>query len=78
MWDIKEFDCIKAVQHRAIRFFLGGHKKTANAAILGDMGWMPQKVLKHLSICCQIIRYSNMDEARYPRYFACYEMGSNF
>ena len=64
VWGVRDFDCIKAVQHRAIRFFLGVHKKTANAAILGEMGWTPQKVIQQMCICRQFCRYSKMDERR--------------
>ncbi len=64
VWAHKEYPCIKAVQHRAIRFFLGVSKRTANNAILGDIGWTPQLVNQRLAMCRQICRYGRMDNSR--------------
>ena len=45
-------------------FFLEVSKKTANAAILGDMGWTPQTVLQRLAMCRQLCRYGHMSQSR--------------
>ena len=42
IWGTRNFSCINAVQHRAIRFFMGLGKYSPNDAINGDMGWKPQ------------------------------------
>ena len=44
VWGTKEFSCINAVQHRAIRFFMGLGKYAPIDAINGDMGWKPASV----------------------------------
>jgi len=44
IWGHKEFTCISAVQNRAMRFFLGVGKYTPNAAVLGEMGWIPPSI----------------------------------
>ena len=41
IWGTRDFSCIDAVQHRAIRFFMGLGKYSPNDAINGDMGWKP-------------------------------------
>ena len=41
IWGHKELTCISAVQNRAMWFFLGVGKYTPNAAVLGEMGWIP-------------------------------------
>ena len=64
VWGSKEFECIKAVQHRAMRFFLGVHKKTTNSAVLGEMGWTPQEVHQKVCVMRQLLRYSRMKETR--------------
>jgi hypothetical protein len=53
----RDFSCINAVQHRAIRFFMGLSKYPPNDAINGDMGWKPpcakqwSCVLRHWDRC---------------------------
>jgi hypothetical protein len=37
----RDFSCINAVQHKAIRFFMGLNKYPPNDAINGDMSWKP-------------------------------------
>jgi len=46
----KEFTCISAVKNRAMRFFLGLGKYTPNAAVLGDMGWIPPSIRQWTSV----------------------------
>ena len=67
VWGHKHFSCIAAVQHRAMRSFLGLHSKTSNTAVLGEMGWTPQVILQQLCIGRQCIRYSKMEEDRINR-----------
>ena len=67
VWGIREFDCINAVQHRAMRFYLGVQKKTTTAAAIGEMGWTPQVIRQKLGLCRQICRYSIMNVNRLNR-----------
>ena len=46
---------IEQLQNRAIRYFLGVHKFAANAAIVGDMGWLQPKYSRYL----QVFRFWN-------------------
>ena len=39
IWGLRGFTCIKAVQNRALRFFLGVGRYTPYAAVNGDTGW---------------------------------------
>ena len=41
IWGCKNFSFINAIHNRACRFFLGVGKYTPNAAVAGDMGWIP-------------------------------------
>ena len=41
VWAYKDYACIKAVQYRAGRFFLGVGRYTPSAGIIGDLGWQP-------------------------------------
>ena len=41
IWGTRDFSCINAVQHRAIRCFMGLGKYSPNDAINGDMDWKP-------------------------------------
>ena len=50
IWDTHEYSCINAVQDPACRFFLGIGKFTQNAAVEGDMGWLPQEVRQWNSV----------------------------
>ena len=44
IWGTQSYSCIKSVQMRASRFFLGVGKYTPNAAVQGEMGWdFPQQ-----------------------------------
>ena len=39
VWGCKKYQCITAVQNRALRFYLGAGRYTPNAAVNGDTGW---------------------------------------
>jgi hypothetical protein len=36
IWGTNEYSCINAVQNRAMRFYLGVGKYTANISVIGD------------------------------------------
>lgn len=64
IWGTREYSCVSAVQHRACRFFLGVGKFTPNAAVEGDMGWLPQEVRQWNCVLRQWCRLKNMDANR--------------
>ena len=41
IWGTRTYSCIDAVHNRAMRFFLGVGKYTPNAAVAGEMVWIP-------------------------------------
>ena len=45
IWGCRRFACIKAVQNRALIFFLGVGRYTPNAAVNGDTGWGISKTM---------------------------------
>lgn len=64
IWGGKRFSCIEAVQHRAIRFFMGVGRYTPNAAVTGDSGWLSQEIKQWSSVVNQWYRIRAMDEGR--------------
>ena len=39
VWGDRSYSCIKAIQNRAMRFYLGVGRYTPSAGVAGDMGW---------------------------------------
>ena len=68
VWGHSRYPCIEAVQHRAVRFFLGVHSKAPNTAIEGDMGWKSPFVRQWSAIAREWCRYSKMDDSRQNRH----------
>ncbi|XP_053380371.1 uncharacterized protein LOC128548876 [Mercenaria mercenaria] len=64
IWVDNEFSCVKAVQNRAMRYFLGVGKYTTNTAINGEMGWIPAKVKQWGTVTRQFCRFKNMTHNR--------------
>ena len=64
VWGTKQFSCINAVHHRAMRFFLGTGKYTPNVAVQGEMGWKPIIIDQWKSICNHWSRCLNYDNSR--------------
>ena len=64
IWGTREYSCINAVQHRACRFFLGVGKFTPNAAVEGDMGWIPAEVRQWNCVIRLWCRLKTMDVNR--------------
>ena len=48
IWGYHKGKAIDIVQNRAMRYFLGVHKFTPNAAITGDMGWIQPMFSRYL------------------------------
>ena len=60
VWVPKGFDCIKAFQHRAMRFFLGVHKKTTHSAVRED-GMDPARGPSECVCHKVVLRYNRMN-----------------
>ena len=59
----KKYD-FERVQSRAARYFLGVHPKTPIPALMGELGWIPFKYKRWVSMCRTWNRFVNMDESR--------------
>ena len=77
VWGHRDFSCIQAVQHRAVRSFLGVNKTTANAAVMGEVGWIPQRVSQKVCMVRQWFRYNKMDESRLNHHIIEWARDSN-
>ena len=64
IWGFTEYSCINAVHHRACRFFMGVGKYTPNAAVNGDMAWIPTIVRQWKAIGRLWTRLIHMDNTR--------------
>ena len=64
VWGYADFPCLKNVQNRALRFFLGVHRFAPNSAIQGDMGWCPSVYRRHLAMIQYWNRLIHMDDTR--------------
>ena len=64
IWGTKEYSIINVAHHRACRFFLGIGKYAPNAAIIGDMGWIPPSVRQWKTVLNHWFRLSNMEYVR--------------
>jgi hypothetical protein len=58
------YNSIKAVQHRASRYFLGVGKKTPLVALQGDMGWHVPEHYQWIGVTRQWCRMATMEETR--------------
>ena len=62
VWGTKPYTCIRAVQNRACRYYLGLGRYAPNTAVNGDMGWDIPEHRQWLSVTrkwCRIIRMSD-------------------
>ncbi len=50
IWGYKHFPGSNNVHNRAMRYFLGVHKFAPNAALQGDIGWLPPIYRRHLDM----------------------------
>ncbi|XP_060589316.1 uncharacterized protein LOC132744577 [Ruditapes philippinarum] len=64
LWGHKSYSCINAVHNRAMRVFLGVGKYTPNAAVSGDMGWVPPLVRQWKSVAIFWVRLSQTNTCR--------------
>ncbi|XP_053393694.1 uncharacterized protein LOC128555443 [Mercenaria mercenaria] len=64
IWGTREYSAVNAVHHRACRFYLGVGKYTSNAAVTGDMGWLPPSIRQWKSVLGHWFRLNRMDNSR--------------
>ena len=50
VWGFSKYNCLEAIQNRAIRIYLGVHKFAPILALQGDMGWMSTENRQYLSM----------------------------
>ena len=55
VWGFSKYNCLEAIQNRAIRIYLGVHKFAPTLALQGDMGWM----LTENRQCLSVLRFWN-------------------
>ena len=60
IWGTQTYSCIEAVQHRAMRVFLGTTRNTPSAAMAGDMAWQPVCVRQIIAVSNYWVRLSHM------------------
>ena len=64
VWGSRKANKLDNVQNRAMRYFLGVHKYTPVAALLGDMGWFPLYIEQYVSVARFWNRLLHMDDGR--------------
>ena len=67
IWGSRRFTCVKAVQNRALRFFLGVGRYAPNAAVNGDSGWDSIYLTQWRCVMNQWCRIKRMDQSRLNR-----------
>ena len=76
IWGFKPYSCISAIQNRAMRFYLGVGKYTPNAALSGEMGWVPMCVRQYTSISNFLVRISCTQSSRLNKRIALWAFGN--
>ena len=61
---MNNYDDIKAVQNRAIRFFLGVGENYPRAALQGEMGWIPASTRLNLQFIAWWLKTNALEEGR--------------
>ena len=64
VWGFKDYPCIKTVQNRAARYFLGVGKYTPIAGLQGDIGWAFPEEMQWMAVVRQWCRFSTMVASR--------------
>ncbi len=67
VWGTQSYKCINAVQNRAARYFLNVGRYTPNAAVNGDIGWIPIQIKCWKTVLSHWCRSVNMDATRLNR-----------
>ena len=55
VWGFSKYNCLEAIQNRAIHIYLGVHKFAPTLALQGDMGWMSTENRQ----CLSVLRFWN-------------------
>ena len=77
IWGTQTFSCIEAVQHRAMRVYLGTTRNTPTAAMAGDMGWQPVVTRQLLAVLNYWIRLSHMSNTNLNKRIFLYCLNVN-
>ena len=77
LWGYRSYSCIDAVQHRAIRFFLGVGKYSPNDGISGEMAWKPPIVRQWKSVSLFWARLACMHGSRFNKRVALWAHGES-
>jgi hypothetical protein len=64
LWGHRDYPCIRAVQNRAMRYYLKVGKYTPTRAVEGDMGWMPPLIRQQTAQVRYWLKLRNMNENR--------------
>jgi uncharacterized protein YeaO (DUF488 family) len=64
IWGTRSHSCVKAVQNRACRFFLGVGRYTPTHAVMGDMGWTSTEHRQWVAVSRVWCRLVNMSGDR--------------
>ena len=67
VWAYKDCASIKAVQHRACRFFLGVGRYAPSSGVIGDMGWHPVSGPLWINVIREWCRLRSMKASRLNR-----------
>ncbi len=67
LWGTQSYKCINTVQNRAARYFLNVGRYTPNAAVNGDIGWIPIQIKCWKTVLSHWCRSVNMDATRLNR-----------
>ena len=67
VWAYKDYASIKAVQHRACRFFLGVGRYASSSGVIGDMGWHPVSGPLWINVIREWCRLRSMKVSRLNR-----------
>jgi hypothetical protein len=64
VWGSRNTSKLDCIQNRAMRYFLGVHRYTPIASMLGDMGWFPLYIYQFLAVARYWNRLINMNCTR--------------
>lgn len=67
VWGSRKPSKLDCVQNRAMRYFLGVHRYTPIAAMLGDMGWFPLYIDQYIAVARYWNRLLDMSSNRLTR-----------
>ena len=73
----KKFPEIDNIMLRACRYYLGVHRYAPIPSIMGDMGWVPNSVIRQVNSCRLWNRFIEMDDDRLTKRMFLYDLSVN-